>query len=156
MTPSSECYDLIKEFEGCKLTAYPDPATGGEPWTIGVGHTGPEVKSGMTISQAIADAYLVKDAEHAADTIKRAVTVPLKQPQFDALVSLVFNVGPGGPSRDGIIRLKNGNPSTLLRKLNAGDTLGASQEILRWNKAAGKEMTGLTRRRAAEQALFLS
>lgn len=145
MTPSERCYDLIKEFEGCRLTAYPDPATGGDPWTIGVGHTGPEVKSGMTISQSIADAYLVKDAEHAADTIKRAVTVPLKQQQFDALVSFVFNVGSG-----------NFLKSTLLRKLNAGDYLGASLQLLKWSKAAGKEMPGLVRRRAAEQSLFLS
>lgn len=145
MTPSEKCYDLIKRFEGCKLTAYPDPGTGGEPWTIGYGHTGPEVKSGMTISQAIADAYLVKDVEHAADVVKRGVTVPMTQGQYDALCSFVFNVGAG-----------NFLKSTLLRKLNAGDTLGASLEILRWSKAAGKELPGLVRRRAAEQSLFLS
>ena len=145
MTPSERCYDLIKEFEGCRLTAYPDPATGGEPITIGVGHTGPEVHLGMTISQSIADAYLMKDAEHAADAVRRGVTVKINQNQFDALVSLVFNIGAG-----------NFQKSTLLRKLNAGDTLGASLEILRWNKAAGREMAGLTRRRAAEQSLFLS
>ena len=145
MTPSNNCYDLIKRFEGCKLTAYPDPGTGGDPWTIGYGHTGPEVKSGMTISQSIADAYLVKDAEHAADVVKRAVTVPMTQGQFDALVSFVFNCGAG-----------NFLKSTLLRKLNAGDTLGASLEILKWSKAAGKELPGLVRRRAAEQSLFLS
>ena len=145
MTPSERCYDLIKEFEGCRLTAYPDPATGGDPITIGVGHTGPEVHLGMTISQSIADAYLMKDAEHAADAVRRGVTVKINQNQFDALVSLVFNIGAG-----------NFQKSTLLRKLNAGDTLGASLEILRWNKAAGREMAGLTRRRAAEQSLFLS
>ena len=145
MTPSEQCYDLIKRFEGCKLEAYPDPATGGDPWTIGVGHTGPEVKPGLRISQDIADAYLMKDTEHAADTVKRSVTVPLKQGQFDALVSLVFNIGSG-----------NFQKSTLLRKLNAGDTLGAAQEIIRWNKAGGKEMLGLTRRRAAEQSMFMS
>lgn len=145
MTPSEACYDLIKRFEGCKLTAYPDPATGGDPWTIGVGHTGPEVRPGMTISQAIADAYLVKDAEHAADAVRRLVTVPLKQQQFDALVSLVFNIGSGAFGK-----------STLLRKLNSGDYLDASLEILRWDKAANKVMPGLTRRRAAEQSLFLS
>ena len=145
MTPSDACYDLIKRFEGCKLTAYPDPATGGDPWTIGVGHTGPEVKSGMTIARSTADAYLVKDAEHAADAVRRLVTVPLKQQQFDALVSLVFNIGSGAFGK-----------STLLRKLNSGDTLGASLEILRWDKAANKVMPGLTKRRAAEQSLFLS
>ena len=145
MTPSEQCYDLIKRFEGCKLEAYPDPATGGDPWTIGVGHTGPEVKSGMTISQAIADAYLIKDAQHAADTVNQAVTIPLTQGQFDALVSFVFNCGAG-----------NFRKSTLLKKLNAGDTTSASLELLKWTKAAGKEMLGLVRRRAAEQSLFLS
>lgn len=145
MTPSNNAYDLIKRFEGCRLTAYPDPATGGDPWTIGVGHTGPEVHPGMTISQSIADAYLVKDAEHAADAVRRAVTVPMTQGQFDALVSLMFNIGAGAFQK-----------STLLRKLNAGDTLGASLEILRWDKANNKVMPGLTRRRAAEQSLYLS
>lgn len=145
MTPSPECYDLIRRFEGCRLTAYPDPATGGEPITCCYGHTGPEVKLGMKFSPDICEAFLIKDAEHAADTVKRGVTVQMTQGQFDALTSFVFNVGSG-----------NFLKSTLLRKLNSGDTLGASLEILRWNRAAGKEMTGLTRRRAAEQALFLS
>lgn len=145
MTPSEACYDLIKRFEGCVLKAYPDPATNGDPWTIGYGHTGPEVKPGMTISQDIANAYLVKDAEHAADAVRRMVTVPLTQGQFDALVSFVFNCGAG-----------NFQKSTLLRKLNAGDTLGASLEILRWTKGGGKELPGLVKRRAAEQSLYLS
>ena len=145
MTPSQACYDLIRRFEGCRLTAYPDPATGGEPITVGFGHTGPEVKSGMTISQAIADAYLVKDVTHAADALERAVTVPLTQGQIDSLTSFIFNCGIG-----------NFLKSTLLKKLNAGDSLGASLELLKWSKAAGKEMPGLVKRRAAEQSLFLS
>lgn len=145
MTPSKSCFDLLKRFEGLLLEAYPDPATGGEPITCCYGHTGPEVKLGMKFSPDICEAFLIKDAEHAADTVKRGVTVQMTQGQFDALTSFVFNVGSG-----------NFLKSTLLRKLNSGDTLGASLEILRWNRAAGKEMTGLTRRRAAEQALFLS
>jgi len=156
MTPSEQCFDLIKRFEGCRLAAYPDPGTGGDPWTIGWGHTGPEVHSGMTISQDIADGFLLKDVTHAADQVLRAVTVQLTQGQFDAFISLVFNIGPGGPSRDGIIRLKDGRPSTFLRKLNAGDTLGASLEILKWNRAGGRVMNGLVTRRAAEQSLYLS
>ena len=110
----------------------------------------------MTISQDIADAYLLKDVTHAAELVRAAVTVPLTQGQFDAFVSLVFNIGPGGPSRDGIIRLKSGAPSTFLRKLNAGDTLGASLAILSWNMAGGRVLPGLVKRRAAEQSLYLS
>ena len=69
MTPSEACFALVKRFEGCRLDAYPDPATGGDPWTIGWGHTGPEVHKGLTISQDIADAYLLKDLTHVADTL---------------------------------------------------------------------------------------
>jgi len=157
--PSEKCFDLIKRFESCKLTAYPDPGTGGDPWTIGWGHTGPEVKPDAVIDQRTADAYLVKEVQRAADAVNVAVTLPeppFTQGMFDAFTSMVYNIGPGGPHRDGIIRLTSGVPSTFLRKLNAGDTLGASLEILKWNKAAGHEMLGLTRRRAAEQSLFLS
>lgn len=156
MTPSPACFNLIKRFESCRLTAYPDPGTGGDPWTIGWGHTGPEVHKGMTISQDIADALLLKDVTHAADQAQRAATVQLTQGQFDAFTSLVFNIGPGGPDRDGIIRLRSGAPSTFLRKLNAGDTLGASLSMLAWNRAGGRVMEGLNRRRAAERELFLS
>lgn len=156
MTPSERCYDLIKRFESCELTAYPDPGTGGDPWTIGWGHTGPEVHEGMTISQDIADALLLKDVTHAADAVMRAVEVDLTQGQFDAFVSMVFNIGPGNSRRDGIIRLKDGRPSTFLRKLNAGDVTGAATAMLAWNRANGRVMNGLVRRRAAEQSLFLS
>lgn len=110
----------------------------------------------MVISQDIADGLLLKDVTHAADQVRRAVTVPLTQGQFDAFTSLVFNIGPGGPARDGIIRLKDGRPSTFLRKLNAGDTLGAAQAMLAWNRAGGRVLNGLVTRRAAEQSLFLS
>lgn len=145
MSPSEQCYDLIKRFEGLRLEAYPDPATGGEPITCCYGHTGPEVKLGMKFSPDVCDAFLIKDVQSAVDAVNVLVRVPLKQQQYDALVSLVFNIGSGAFSK-----------STLLKKLNAGDTLGASLEILRWNKAGGREMAGLSRRRAAEQSLFLS
>ena len=145
MTPSGDCFDLIKKFEGCRLKAYPDPATGGDPWTIGVGHTGPEVHPGMTISEGIADAYLVKDVQDAVEAVNNLVRVNMTQGQFDALVSFVFNCGAGNFAK-----------STLLKKMNAGDVVGASLEILKWSRAAGKEMPGLLRRRAAEQSLFLS
>jgi lysozyme len=136
---------LIKEFEGCILTAYPDPATGGDPWTIGVGHTGPEVKAGLIITEAQADDYLRADLETAEKCINNLVTQILTQEQFDALCSFVFNLGCGA--------LRS---STLLRKLNTGDDVGAADEFLKWNKAAGKIMAGLTRRREAEKELFLA
>ena len=143
MTPSDGCYNLIKHFEGCSLEAYADPATGAEPWTIGYGHTGPEVHPGMTITQDEADALLREDAEKVAKQIAPMVHVPLSQEEFDALVCFVFNVGIGNFAK-----------STLLKKLNAGDYEGAADELPKWNKAAGKVMAGLTRRRNAERELF--
>ncbi len=144
MTPSKNCYDLIKEFEGCKLEAYPDPGTGAEPITIGVGHTG-GVKLGDVITQEQADEYLVSDVSHAANAVNQMVDENMTQGQFDALCSFAFNLGIGN--------LKN---STLLKKLNSGDIQGAADQFLVWNKAAGKVMAGLTRRREAERALFLT
>jgi len=153
MTPSDACFNLIKRFESCRLNAYLDER--GIP-TIGWGHTGPEVHLGMTISQDIADALLLKDVTHAADAVNRAVTAPITQAQYDAFVSLAYNIGPGSDSRDGIIRLRNGNPSSFLRKLNAGDSLGAAQAMLAWVHAGDHISNGLVKRRAAEQSLFLS
>ena len=144
MIPSKNCYDLIKEFEGCKLEAYPDPASGGEPWTIGVGST-KGVHKGMVITQEQADEYLVNDVAHAANAVNQMVAVSITQGEFDALCSFAFNLGIGN--------LKN---STLLKKLNSGDIQGAADQFLVWNKAAGKVMAGLTRRRKAERALFLT
>ena len=133
---------LLKSFEGCKLTAYPDPGTGGEPWTIGWGRTG-GVKRGDTCTQAQADAWLLQDLDRFEQAVERLVSVTLTQNQFDALVSFCYNVGTGSL-----------HSSTLLRKLLAGDYEGAQQQFARWNRAGGKEMPGLTRRRAAEAELF--
>jgi len=135
--------ELITHFEGCKLKAYPDPATGGAPYTVGYGSTR-NVHPGMVITLDEAKQRLREDLEDAEKAIERLVTAPLDQSQFDALVSLVFNIGEGNFSK-----------STLLKKLNAHDYLGASGEFVRWNKAAGKPMLGLTRRRAAERDHFL-
>ena len=144
MNPSKNCYDLIKEFEGCKLEAYPDPGTGAEPITIGVGHTG-GITLGTVITQEQADEYLVSDVSHAANAVNQMVDGNMTQGQFDALCSFAFNLGIGN--------LKN---STLLKKLNGGDVEGAADQFLVWNKAAGHVMAGLTRRREAERTLFLS
>lgn len=135
---------LIVEFEGERLRAYPDPATGGEPYTIGIGHTGPEVKPGMVITGAQSKAYLHHDLARFEQAVTRGVSgKPTTQNQFDALVSFAFNVGP--------TNLLN---STLLRKHCARDYAGAKAEFAKWNKANKKVMAGLTRRRSAEAALY--
>ena len=144
MIPSQNCYDLIKNFEGCELEAYPDPATGGEPITIGYGHTG-GVKLGEVITQEQADEYLISDVKRFADAVNQMVTVPITQSEFDALCSFAFNLGIGN--------LRN---STLLRKLNSGNKDSAANQFLVWNMAGGRVMAGLTRRREAERTLFLS
>ncbi len=154
--------DLVKEAEGLRLTAYPDPATGGAPWTIGYGHTGPDVRPGLRITKAQAEQLLQADLDIAAAVVDRAVTVELTDNQRGALVSFVFNVGAGRKAKgkdagkDGFVTLKSGQPSTLLRKLNVGDAGVAAAEFAKWTRGAGKVMPGLVKRRAAEAALFLS
>lgn len=137
----------IAAHEGVRLKAYPDPATGGEPWTIGVGHTSaagpPKVYKGLTITAEECDEILSRDLATFERAVEKAVTVPLNQNQFDALVSFTFNVGAG-----------NLQKSTLLRNLNARDYRGAADQFPVWNKAAGKVMAGLTGRRAEERAQF--
>lgn len=141
--------DLIKEFEGLELSAYPDPATGGAPWTIGYGWTQPvdgkPVVKGMTISLDKAEELLVKGVVPYANRVTVLVKVPVNQNQFDALVSFAYNLGTAN--------LQN---STLLKKLNKKDYEGAADEFLKWNRAGGKVVKGLTRRREAERKLFLS
>ncbi|MDM2860707.1 lysozyme [Citrobacter sp. Cpo073] len=149
MQTSHEGIALIKGFEGCRLTAYPDPGTGGAPWTIGYGWTHPidgkPVKPGMTIDQETADRLLKTGLVSYENDVLKLVRVKLTKGQFDALVSFAYNVGSRALST-----------STLLKKLNAGDIKGAADEFLHWNKAGGKVLNGLTRRREAERALFLS
>lgn len=149
MQTNQPALDLIKKFEGWRANAYPDPATGGEPITIGYGHTSaagpPAVKMGMKLTLAEGEAILKQDLRAVEATVTKAVTVPLNANQFGALVSFTFNLGGG-----------NLRKSTLLKKVNARDWTGAAAEFGKWNKAAGKVMKGLTTRRAAEAALFLA
>ena len=149
MQTSPEGIALIKKYEGCRLTAYPDPGTGGAPWTIGYGWTHPvdgkPVSPGMTIHQATADRLLKIGLVSYENDVLKLVRVKLTQGQFDALVSFAYNVGSRALST-----------STLLKKLNGGDIKGAADEFLRWNKAGGKVMPGLTNRRKAERDVFLS
>jgi lysozyme len=146
----SECgITLTKENESCCLTAYPDPATGGKPWTIGWGTTipvdGVPVHQGMTITQEQADRALINELNHCAGEVSTLVKVSVTQGQFDALVDFAYNIG--------IAALAH---STLLRELNAGDTSGAAAEFPKWNHANGKVMRGLTVRRYKEQMEFVS
>ena len=133
---------LVQEFEGCVLQAYPDPATGGAPWTIGYGHTR-GVRPGDTCTREQALAWLRDDLADAEAAISSLVKVPLNQNQFDALVSFTYNLGRG-----------NLASSTLLRLLNAGNYVDVGAQFLRWNRGPHGPMPGLTRRRAAERALF--
>ena len=131
--------EILKYFEGCKLTAYQDSVG---VWTIGYGHT-KGVYNGMTITQEEAEQMLLTELEEYEGYIEDMVTVPLTQNQFDALVVWVYNLGP--------TNLRN---STLLKELNAGNYNAASTEIKRWNKAGGKVLAGLVKRREAEAELF--
>jgi lysozyme len=144
MNISEAGIDAIAQREGERLTAYPDPATGGEPWTIGVGHTG-GVEQGDTITQDESRAFLAADLAKAEAAINRGVKVPISQNEFDALCSFTFNVG-----------VANFMTSTLLRLLNIGDHKDAANEFPKWNRAAGKIMAGLVTRRAGERDQFLS
>lgn len=152
MTPSSDCLALVKRFEGCRLKAYPDPGTGGAPWTIGYGHTF-GTKSGMVIDQAQAEKWLEQDVELAAEVVASWVKAELTQCQFDALCDFVYNVGPGMVGhRDGFVWLKSGGHSTMLRLLNAGSYALAAEEFLKWNLPP---LPGIKARREAERELFL-
>jgi GH24 family phage-related lysozyme (muramidase) len=140
---NEEGFKLLTTFEGCKLKAYDD---GGGVWTIGYGHT-KNVSPGMTITQAQAEQLLHEDLERFESYVEDAVQVEVNEDQFSALVCFCFNVGPGIDGFGG---------STLLRKLNTGDYASATEQFPRWNKVNGEPWLGLTRRRLAEQALFLS
>ena len=131
--------ELIKQFEGCRLKAYKD-AVG--VWTIGYGHT-VDVKEGIEISQHQAEVILEVDLREYEGYINKYVQVPLTQNQFDALVSWVYNLGVG-----------NLRSSTMLRVLNEGKYSEVSYQIKRRNKAGGKVLRGLIRRREAEADLF--
>lgn len=138
MKTSIKGINLIKQFEGCRFTAY-KPVAAEKYWTIGYGHYGPDVAPGMKISQAQADAYLIADLakfEKAVDSLGRAWT----QGQYDALVSFAYNCGAGN-----------------LKKLVANRTdQQIADTMLAYNKGSGKVLAGLVRRRQAERTLFLS
>lgn len=140
MNTSQNGINLIKSFEGCRLEAYKDIVG---VLTIGYGTTGPDVKPGMQITQEQAEIFLRRDLVKFEEAILKAVKVPLNQNQFDALVCFCYNVGSAA--------FRN---STLLKLLNAGHFVEAAKQFLVWNKAGGKVVLGLARRREAESNLF--
>jgi len=148
----TEGVTLIKEFEGCAtrrpdgmIQAYPDPGTGGDPWTIGWGAThieGRQICRDDCISQAQADLLFEEHIESYAKEVAKALgDAPTSQAQFDALVSFHYNTGAIAKA-------------TLTKKHCAGDYEGAAREFARWTRAAGRVMNGLVRRRDAECALY--
>ena len=140
MKTSIEGLALIKKFEGLELEAYKCAAG---VWTIGYGHT-KDVQEGDVWSESHADHMLEVELEEFEGYINNNVTVALSQNQFDALVSWVYNLGPA-----------NLKASTMLKVLNSGDYEGVPAQIKRWNKAGGKVLEGLIRRREAEALLFV-
>ncbi len=133
---------LTEQFEGLRLTAYQDSVG---VWTIGYGHTGPDVYPGLTITQIEAETLLLKDVSTAAGSVNRLVTVPIDQDEFDALVDFVFNLGTAAFAG-----------STLLRDLNASNLAGAAAQFQNWDHAGGRVLAGLLQRRLAEAKLFQS
>ncbi|GLO14708.1 lysozyme [Pseudomonas putida] len=140
MRTSQRGLSLIKSFEGLRLQAYQDSVG---VWTIGYGATR-SVKAGMKISKEQAERMLLNDVKRFEPEVERLITSPLNQNQWDALMSFTYNLGAA-----------NLESSTLRRLLNAGSYPAAADQLPRWNKAGGKVLPGLVRRRAAERELFL-
>lgn len=148
MKTSADGLALIKAHEGLRLKAYPDPGTGGEPWTIGYGTTSSagvgKISKGMVISQVQAESMLVRSLDAYEEGVTAALSCTPAQHQFDAMVSLAYNIGVGRFQK-----------SSLVRFFNAGDVPKAAASFLMWTKAAGRELPGLVKRRRAERDLFL-
>ena len=144
MAVSNEGLELIRQLEGCRLVAYPDPGSGGEPWTVGYGHTGPEVTPGLVISLGQAEAWLLVDVAEAERSVDLLLAgVGLNRWQQEALVSFCFNVGAGALA-----------DSSLRRRLLAGEdpAVVLPEELPRWVKGANGPLAGLIRRRQLELA----
>lgn len=138
---------MIEAFEGCVLHAYPDTATGDDPWTIGYGCTGPNIRPGLVITQVEADQMLSdRLAREFESGVMAAIgDAPTTQAQFDAMISLAFNIGVGA---------FKGSTVALMHK--AGNTQAAADAFALWNRAGGRTLAALTIRRLAEAKLYLS
>jgi lysozyme len=136
--------ELIKKWEGLRLHAYPDPATGGAPWTVGYGCTGPGIGPNTVWTEEQAQAALDHRLASVQDVVLGMIKKHVTPGQLAALCSLAWNIG---------TRALGG--STLIRKLNAGDMRGAADQFLSWDHAAGRVLPGLSKRRAEERRIFL-
>lgn len=134
--------DIIRTCEGCRLKAYPDPGSGGDPWTIGYGHTGPDVKPGTIITQDEAEGLLIQDVRRFEQGVDRLAPVATDN-QFSAMVSFAFNLGLGNLAE-----------STLLRLHRDGKYQAAQAEFHHWVRAGNHIMPGLVRRRGLEAQLY--
>jgi len=143
MRTSDTGIEMIKAHEGLRLTAYPDPGTGGEPWTIGYGHTG-QVHPGMSITDEQAEEFLRQDLEGFERAVEGLLPISLSQGEFDALVSFAFNVGAHALET-----------STLRKRLLAGEPRCwvYQKELPRWNKGGNGVLAGLIKRRQEEADL---
>lgn len=142
MRPSSKCVQLIKTFEGCRLDAYQDQ---GGVWTVGYGQTGPGIVEGTHVSQGVAEAMLKDTLSQLGNDIYDIIGWRCNQNQYDALISLVYNIG-----------LEAFKKSKMLQCILSYRLPEAAEEFIRWNHVSGIVNEGLTRRREAEKALFLS
>lgn len=143
MSALAHAVALIKRWESCCLLAYPDPGSGGDPWTIGWGSTGPGIQRGTRWTQAQADDRLAHDVDCFMRGVQSCLRRPAADNELGAMVSLAYNIG-----------VENFRTSTLLRLFNAGDKKGAAKQFDRWNKSAGHVLRGLIARRADERAVF--
>lgn len=155
LTASPACYKIIKDFESCKLAAYPDPLTKADPWTIGWGATGKTIVKGLVWTQTQADARLIADVKVREAELNRLLgDSPTTKNQFDALLSFGFNVGIFDVVRRDGTRKTKLQGSTLLKLHRAVRYAGAAEQFAAWiNKGTSVE-NGLRRRRAAEAALY--
>lgn len=146
MTTSAAGRQFITEQEGQRLTAYQDSIG---VWTIGVGHTSaegpPQVTAGLQITSEECDEILARDLQKTEQAVRSLITVPVTQCEFDALVSLAFNIGAGNFAK-----------SSVHRDLNAGNRAAAADAFLMWDKAGGHVLPGLDKRRQRERTLFLT
>lgn len=145
LTISAAGVYALQHREGLSLTAYPDPATRGAPWTICWGHTGPEVHKGLAVTREQCELWLAADIAKAEATLRKYIRVPVRQGQWDAYVSFVYNAGG-----------ENFRRSTMLRLLNAGDWQGSCNQFPHWIYANKMRLEGLAVRRFGEQRQCLT
>jgi len=144
-TISFDDTECIRKFEGFSLKSYPDPVTKADPWTIAWGLTGSWVKPGLVIDQETAVTRFMERITCTHEQIIHLLSVNINKNQHIAILSLTWNIGIG-----------NFKSSTLLKKINSNNITAAADEFLKWNKAGGKIIPGLTKRRTEERKLFLT